>query len=197
MFIQMPHAHFCIAYFAHLRLLIWFSALGCWCIEGSLCSHSGCFDQLMGTFLFQLLSNAKKSLTLSAVVNCKAATIDYLMILLRCFVFVLAVQSNKRAQIEEQLMCVHCLAGEHLAPRCTMGRGHIGGGGVLLGNLGSCHPRGCYHLLKCCCRPIDALVWGAQRVWGAHLASRFPRPQSNPASVGCAGKTRPIPGGHE
>ncbi|KAK3543232.1 hypothetical protein QTP70_014109 [Hemibagrus guttatus] len=58
--------------------------------------------------------------------------------------------------------------------------GHACSGNVLLGNLGSCHPCGCYfdtyHLPKHCCRPIS-------------------RSQSNRASVGCAGQTSLIHGG--
>ena len=91
-------------------------------------------------------------------------------------------------------------------------------GNALLGNTGSC---GCYcamhHLPKHCCRPCTpfmetvfpdgcglfqqdnvpchkaGMVWGAQQQ-GVDLASKFPRSQSNRASVGCAGQTSPIHG---
>lgn len=44
--------------------------------------------------------------------------------------------------------CVHWLPGENLAPWCTIGRRQAAWGSalsnVLLGNTGSCQPRGCY-----------------------------------------------------
>ena len=93
-------------------------------------------------------------------------------------------------------------------------------GNVLLGNLGFCHPCGCYfdiyHLPMHCCRPYSLMAVASlgrimrqptKQKWFRNglrsttmslrsgLASKFPRSQSNRASVGCAGQTSPIYGG--
>lgn len=76
-------------------------------------------------------------------------------------------------------------------------------GDVLLGAFGSCSPCGCYfdryHLPKLWSRPSCSLMVvdlpqrknasRVQPVWSVALASKFPRSESNPASVGEAANT--------
>ena len=116
---------------------------------------------------------------------------------------------------------VCCLPGDHrmhYGKKASRRRWCDALGNVLLGNLGSCHPWGCYfdryHLPKHCYWPLTSFHANSIHWWLWPLSKKlfrnglrnkttglrcllglqFPRSQSNWESVGCAGQTSLIRG---